>query len=288
MTEVSPLRRRMMDDMRIRNLSVATQRAYIHHVRRFSQYFGGRSPARLDFEDVRAFQVHMVGCGASFSHLNQAVCALRFFYGVTLGRTDLPERIAHAREPRKLPVVLSPEEVARFLQAVKGSRNRVALTCAYAVGLRAAEAASLKVTDIDASRGVIRIEHGKGGKDRYVMLPARLLVMLRAYWKEARPKHHWLFPRPDGTGPLDTALLHRACRAANAASGLGKRVTIHTLRHSFATHLMEAGTDTRVIQVLLGHGDPATTALYAQVAAGMIGATVSPLERLVLKVMPPG
>jgi integrase/recombinase XerD len=281
MTEVSPLRRRMMDDMRIRNLSVATQQAYIHHVRRFSQYFGGRSPSRLDLEDVRAFQVDMVERGASFSHLNQAVCALRFFYGVTLGCADLPERIAHAREPRKLPVVLSSEEVARFLGAVRGSRNRMALTCAYAVGLRAAEAASLKISDIDASRGVIRIEHGKGGKDRYVMLPPRLLAMLRAYWKEARPRS-WLFPRPDGTGPLDTALLHRACRAANVASGLDKRVTIHTLRHSFATHLMEAGTDTRVIQVLLGHADPSTTALYTRVATSTISGTVSPWDHLAL------
>jgi integrase/recombinase XerD len=286
MTEVSPLRRRMLEDMRIRNLSVATQQAYIHHVRRLSLHFGGRSPARLDLEDVRAFQVAMVARGASFSHLNQAVCALRFFYGVTLGRPELPERIAHAREPRKLPVVLSREEVARFLQAVGGSRNRTALTCAYAVGLRAAEVASLKTSDIDAGRGLIRIEHGKGGKDRYVMLPKRLLSMLRAYWKEARPKL-WLFPRPDETGPLDTALLHRACRTANAASGLGKRVTIHTLRHSFATHLMEAGTDTRVIQVLLGHADPATTALYTQVAANTISGTVSPLDRLPPKVAPP-
>ena len=249
MTEMSPLRRRMIEDMTVRNLSPATQRSYLHAVAKFSRYFG-RSPERLGLEDVRAFQVHLVSNGISWPGLNQTVCALRFFYGVTLGHGEIPERIPYAREPRKLPLVLSADEVVRFLEAVPSLKTRAALTTAYAAGLRASEAVGLKVADIDSGRMVIRVEHGKGGKDRYVMLSTQLLDILRTYWRLARPRH-WLFPGREESKPIDVQVLYSACRSACAAAGLAKRVTVHTLRHSFATHLLESGTDIRVIQVLL-------------------------------------
>jgi integrase/recombinase XerD len=185
MAELSPLRRRMIEDMTVRNLSPATQRSYIHAVAKFSRYFGC-SPARLGLEDTRV-QVQLVAQGISWPALNQMVCALRFFYGVTLGLETIPERIAYAREPRKLPVVLNADEVVRFLEAVPSLKTRAALTTAYAAGLRAAEAVSLKVADIDSGRMVIRIEQGKGGMDRTVMLSTQLLAILRTYWRLARP-----------------------------------------------------------------------------------------------------
>jgi len=278
MAEMSPLRRRMIEDMTVRNLSPATQQSYVHAVSKFSRYFG-RPPDRLGLEDVRAFQVHLVSTGISWPALNQTVCALRFFYGVTLGHGEIPERIPYAREPRKLPVVLSADEVVRFLEAVPSLKTRAALTTAYAAGLRASEAVELKVGDVDSGRMVIRIEHGKGGKDRYVMLSTQLLGILRTYWRLARPQR-WLFP-------IDVQVLHAACRSACAAAGLAKRVTVHTLRHSFATHLLEAGTDIRIIQVLLGHANLSSTARYTQVSNGLIRRTESPLDRLALEVVPP-
>jgi site-specific recombinase XerD len=280
MAEMSPLRRRMIEDMTVRNLSPATQRSYIHAVAKFSRHFG-RSPERLGLEDVRAFQVHLVANGISWPALNQTVCALRFFYGITLGHAEIPERITYARLPRTLPVVLSADEVVRFLEAVPSLKTRTALTTAYAAGLRASEAVSLKVGDIDSERGVIRVEHGKGGKDRYVMLSAQLLRILRVYWRLARPKE-WLFPGRDGAGPIDVQVLHSACRSARAAAGIDKRVTVHTLRHSFATHLLENGTDIRIIQVLLGHNNLSSTARYTKVSNGLIRRTESPLDRLIL------
>jgi site-specific recombinase XerD len=285
MAELSPLRRRMIEDMTVRNLSPATQRSYIHAVAKFSRYFGC-SPDGLDLEDVRTYQVQLVARGISWPALNQSVCALRFFYGVTLGRTELPERIPYAREPRKLPLVLSADEVVRFLEAVPGLKSRTALTTAYAAGLRASEAVRLKVGDIDSGRMMIRIEEGKGGKDRYAMLSPQLLTILRGYWRLVRP-HQWLFPGRDEDRPIDPQVLHAACRSAYKAAGLAKRVTVHTLRHSFATHLLEAGTDIRIIQVLLGHSNLSTTARYTRVASTTIRNTVSPLDRLRLEVVPP-
>jgi site-specific recombinase XerD len=285
MTEMSPLRRRMIEDMTVRNLSPATQRSYVHAVAKFGRFFG-RSPERLGLEEVRAFQVHLVAGGVSWPALNQTVCALRFLYGVTLKQADLPERIPYARTPRKLPVVLSADEVVAFLEAVPGLKARAALTTAYAAGLRASEAAGIKVANIDSSRMVIRVEHGKGGRDRYVMLSPQLLGILRSYWKLARPAH-WLFPGRDGEHPIGPTVLHAACRSACAAAGLSKRVTVHTLRHSFATHLLESGTDIRIIQALLGHSSLNTTARYTQVATSTIRATPSPLDRLHLEVTPP-
>ncbi|MGV4792547.1 tyrosine-type recombinase/integrase [Rhizobium sp. F40D2] len=285
MTEMSPLRRRMIDDMTIRNLSPATQRSYLHAVMKFSRYFG-RSPDRLGLEDVRAFQVHLVSSGLSWPALNQTVCALRFFFGVTLGHGEIPERIAYARTPAKLPTILNGDEIVRFLEAVPSLRTRTALTTAYAAGLRASEAVHLKVRNIDGERGIIRVEHGKGGKDRNVMLSAQLLAILRVYWRLARPEV-WLFPGRDETKPIDVQVLYSACRSACAAAGIDKRVTVHTLRHSFATHLLESGTDIRIIQVLLGHNNLSTTARYTKVSNTLIRSTTSPLDRLTLEVVPP-
>ena len=221
-----------------------------------------------------------------WASLNQTVAALRFFYGVTLGMAEIPERIAYAREPRRLPVVLSADEVVRFLEAVPSLKARAALTTAYAAGLRVSEVTGLRVADIDSGRMMIRIEHGKGGKERYVMLSAQLLAILRTYWRLARPEH-WLFPGRDATRPIEPTTLHAACRSARAAAGIGKKVTVHVLRHSFATHLLESGVDIRVIQVLLGHANLAATARYTHASQGLIGRTASPLEALKLEVVPP-
>jgi site-specific recombinase XerD len=225
--------------------------------------------------------------GIAWATLNQIVCALRFFYGVTLGRAEeVAEMIPYARAPRKLPVVLSGEEVARFLEAVPGLKSRVALTTAYAAGLRLSEVVTLKVGDIDSKRMVIRIERGKGGKQRQAMLSVQLLSILRSYWRLTRPRN-WLFSGRNRERPISPKMLSAACQAASEAAGLSKRVTVHTLRHSFATHLLESGTDLRIIQVLLGHNHLSTTALYTQVATSTIGKTTSPLDRLELRVIPP-
>ena len=285
MADISPLRRRMIEDMTIRNLSPATQQSYLYAVSKFSRHFA-RSPGRLGLEDVRAYQLHLISQQRSWSHINQAVCALRFFYGVTLGRSDAHEQIVAAREPRRLPVILSGEEVVRFLEAVPGLRNRVALTTAYGAGLRVGEVARLQTKAIDSGRMLIRIEQGKGGKDRYVMLSAQLLEILRTYWRLAKPGR-WLFPGQDAAEPVSIATLQEACRQAARQAELSKPVTVHTLRHSFATHLLEAGTDIRIIQVLLGHARMSTTALYTQVATHLIADTTSPLDRLNMTVTPP-
>jgi site-specific recombinase XerD len=286
MAEMSPLRRRMTEDMTIRNLSPATQRSYLHAVSRFSQYFG-HSPDRLGLEEVRAYQVHLASKGVAWGSLNQVVCALRFFYGVTLGEATIPERIAYAREPRKLPTVLSAGEVVRFLESVSSLKARVALTTAYAAGLRVSEVVALKVRDIDSGRMVLRIECGKGGKERYAMLSQTLLGILRAYWRLARPPLY-LFPGRTADKPVEANVLYAACRSATAAAGLDKRVSVHVLRHSFATHLLEQGANIRVIQVLLGHENLSTTARYTRVSTEVIADTASPLDKLSLSVTPPG
>jgi integrase/recombinase XerD len=251
MTErMSPLRRRMIEDMTVRNLSPTTRAVYVHNVKKFSQYFG-RSPDCLGLEDVRAYQVHLVSQGIAWATLNQVVSSLRFFFGITLGRKDLPERIAYARRPKTLPVILSPEEVATFLEAVPSRRDRVALTTAYATGLRASEVVGLRICDIDSARMVIHVANGKGGKQRYVMLSPKLLGILRAYWAIERPRP-WLFPGRGGDKPLDPSRLNAACAAAVAATGISKRATLHSLRHAFATHLIEQGVDVTIVQALLG------------------------------------
>jgi len=284
-TAVSPLRRRMIEDMTIRKMAPRTQEGYIRAVKNFSAFLGA-SPDTASFEDVRRYQLHLVSSGSGVPTINHGLTALRFFFAVTLGRSEITQRMAFVREPRKLPVVLSPEEVARFLQAAPSLKYRAALSVAYGAGLRANEVVSLKIGDIDSTRMVIRVEQGKGGKDRYVMLSAHLLELLRAWWKIARPQG-WLFPGQNPVNPLTTRQLNRACHAAAQAAGIDKRVSLHTLRHSFATHLIEQKVDIRVIQVLLGHKKLDTTALYSQVATKTIREVTSPLERLTMTVPPP-
>jgi len=274
-TAISPRRRRMIEDMTIRKLAPKTQASYIRVVRN-STAFLGRSPDQASAEDLRRYQLHLAARGVSVPSQNATVTALRFFFTVTLGRSRVTDRMPFVREPRRLPVVLSPEEVARLLDAAPGLKYQAALSVAYGAGLRAAEVVALKICDIDSDRMVIRVEQGKGRKDRYVMLSEHLLALLRAWWKAARPQG-WLFP---GQNPLTTRQLNRACHAAAEAAGIDKRVSLHTLRHSFATHLLEQKVDIRVIQVLLGHKKLDTTALYSQVATRTIRAVRSPLEQL--------
>jgi site-specific recombinase XerD len=225
--------------------------------------------------------------GVGVPTVNQTVSTLRFFFKVTLGRPDLVERTAFVREPRKLPVVLSPEEVARLLDAAPTLKYKAALSVAYGAGLRVSEVVALKVGDIDSKRMVIRVEQGKGRKDRYVMLSPHLLELLRAWWKLARPQG-WLFPGRNPVQPMTTRQLNRACHAAADMAEIGKPLSMHTLRHSFATHLLEQNIDIRVIQVLLGHAKLDTTALYTRVATKTIQQVMSPLDRITLtQVEPP-
>jgi integrase/recombinase XerD len=249
---MSPLRRRMIEDMTIRNLSPRTQEGYIRTMKSFAAFLG-RSPDTASFEDVRRFQLHLATNGIGVPTLNHTVSALRFFFKITLGRGDIEKHTQIAREPRKLPVVLSPEEVARLLEAAPGPglKYKAALSAAYACGLRVSEVVALKVSDIDSKRMLIRIEQGKGRKDRYVMLSPHLLELLRAWWKQAQPRG-WLFPGRDPVLPITTRQFTRACHEAAEAAGIKKRVSPHTLRHSFATHLLEQDVNIRVIQTLLG------------------------------------
>jgi site-specific recombinase XerD len=275
---MSPLRRRMIEDMTIRKFTPKTQHDYLQRVKNFTIHLG-RSPDTASCEDVRRYQLHLTASGVGVPTVNQTVSTLRFFFKVTLGRPDLVERTAFVREPRKLPVVLSPEEVARLLDAAPGPKYKAALSVAYGAGLRVSEVVALKIGDIDSKRMVIRVEQGKGRKDRYVMLSPHLLELLRAWWKAARPQG-WLFPGRDPVQP--TRQLNRACHAAAHMAGIGKTVSMHTLRHSFATHLLEQNIDIRVIQALLGHAKLDTTALYARVATKTIQQVMSPLDRITL------
>ena len=275
---MSPLRRRMIEDMTIRQFAPKTQHDYVRRVKNFAAFLG-RSPDTASFEDVRRYQLHLAASGVGVPTLNQNVATLRFFFKVTLGRSDIVNHTQFVREPRKLPVVLSPEEVARLLDAAPGLKYKAALSVAYGAGLRVSEVVALKVSDIDSERMVIRVEQGKGRKDRYVMLSPHLLELLRAWWKAARPQG-WLFPGQDRVNPLTTRQLNRACHAAAHMAELDKNVSLHTLRHSFATHLLEQNVDIRVIQVLLGHAKLDTTALYARVATKTIREIMSPLDRI--------
>ena len=282
---ISPLRRRMAGDMTVRGFTASTQRGYLAAVENFTAFLG-RSPDRSDAEDLRRYQLHMRSIGASATSMNAAVSALRFFFTVTLGRGDAQVGMTTVREPRRLPVVLSPEEVRRLLDAAPGLKYRAALSVAYGAGLRASEVVSLKLSDIDSERMVIRVEQGKGRKDRYAMLSEHLLHLLRTYWKASRPQG-WLFPGQNPVNPLTTRQLRRAFDGAKAAAGIDKPVSLHTLRHCFATHLLEQKVDIRVIQVLLGHKKLDTTARYSQVASTTLRAVKSPLEHLSPGPLPP-
>jgi site-specific recombinase XerD len=288
---ISPLRRRLIDDMTIRRLGPKTQHEYIRHVKSFAD-FVGFSPGRATAEDVHRYQLRLASIGTTVPTVNANASALRFFFKVTLKRSDLADEVVSAREPRRLPVVLSPEEVGRLLASATNIKHQALLSLTYATGLRASEVVSLKLTDIDRDRRVIRVEQGKGKKDRYVMLSPNLLELLRDWWRAARkkgwmyPGQPWLFPGHRGRH-MSARQLHRLVSTAAARAGITKRVGVHTLRHSFATHLLEQKTDIRVIQVLLGHKKLDTTALYTRVAIKAIGDVTSPLDLLLTEVSSP-
>jgi len=282
--DITPLRQRMIDDMRMRKLADKTQSGYIRVVRQFT-HFLGRSPDTATVEDLRRYQLHLVDHGISPVSLNAAITGLKFFFEVTLDQDDLMAKMQPVQVPRTLPVVLSRDEAARLIAAAPNLKHQTALSVAYGAGLRASEVVALKVGDIDSQRMTLRIEQGKGRKDRYAMLAPLLLERLRTWWRVARAQGKmleggWLFPGLNPIESLSTRQLNRAVHAAARAAGIDKRVSMHTLRHSFATHLLEQKVDIRVIQVLLGHKKLETTALYAQVATDLLREVISPLERL--------
>jgi site-specific recombinase XerD len=268
----------MIADMTVRNFVEKTRNDYIRQVKTFTAFLG-RSPDQAIPEDLRQFQLHQTRAGVRPPSINGSVSALRFFFTVTLDRPEMARHLTFVREPRKLPAVLSPEEVARLLEAAPGPKYKAALGAAYAAGLRVSEVVALKVSDIDSARLLLRIEQGKGRKDRFAMLSPQLLELLRDWYRIARPAV-WLFPGRDPMLPLTTRQLARTVQAAANMAKIKKRVTPHTLRHSFATHLLEQKTDVRLIQVLLGHAKLETTMLYTQVATNVIRAVMSPLDRL--------
>ena len=279
---VSPLRQRMLDDMRMRKLAPKTQSAYIRAVRKFNKFLG-HSPETATDEDLRRFQLDMVDNGTSPITLNATIVGLNFLFEVTLGRPEAMAKMQSVRVPQKLPVVLSKEEVTRLLGCVAHIKHQTALSVAYGTGLRVSEVVALKVPDIDSQRMTLRVEQGKGRKDRYVTLSPVLLERLRVWWRVARAQGvmldgGWLFPGMSPLQPLGTRQLNRAIHDAATMAKIDKRVSMHTLRHSFATHLLEQKVDIRVIQVLLGHQRLDTTAHYVQVATGLLREVISPLE----------
>lgn len=283
---MTPLRRRMLEDMGIRNLAENTQLSYLQQISAYARHFG-RSPEELGPEDVRTYQVHLVEVRKlSPGSVGIATSALRFLYKVTLKRDWAPEDIPMPKKPFRLPVILSREEVMRLLECVESLKHRTILTTAYAAGLRLSEATHLRITDLDSQRMVLRVEQGKARKDRYVMLSPRLLEALRSYWKVARPRT-WLFPGDLPDQPITKGAVEAACQKAHRASGITKPITPHSLRHAFATHLLEAGTDVRTIQLLLGHRSLATTSRYLKVATSTVCATASPFDWLPAPVVPP-
>ena len=275
---MTPLRQRMLDDLRMRNLSPRTHEAYIRAVAKFAQHFG-KSPDQLDRSHVRKYLLDLVQGGASWSLYNQVRCALHFFYRVTLGKDWPKEEIVCAKNPKRLPVILSRDEVRQFFAAISRIKTRAMLMTLYAAGLRVSELVNLKIRDIDSKRMLIRVQQGKGQKDRYVMLSAVLLGILRDYWKKHQPTS-WLFPGLDKNQPLDRRTVQIICGTVAQRARMQKHVSPHTLRHTFATHLLEAGTDIRTIQALLGHRSLRTTALYTYVSPERIVATRSPLDTL--------
>lgn len=274
----TPLRQRMIEDMTIRQFGSKTQHDYVRVVADFARFLG-RSPDQAEPEDLRRYQLRLAAEGASPAKMNAAVSALRFFFKVTLARQGFGERLATVRKEDRLPEVLSPEEVALLLHCAPSLKHKAALSVAYGCGLRVSEIVHLKVADIDSARMLVRVEQGKGRKDRYVMLSPELLELLRAWWRTARPQG-WLFPGRDAGQPITARQLNRALKTAAASAGLDKPVSMHTLRHCFATHLLERKTDVRVIQALLGHKKLDTTARYTRVAIKTLGAVQSPLTHL--------
>jgi integrase/recombinase XerD len=277
---MTELRQRMQEDMQLRNLSPATQRNYIHYVADFAKYFG-MSPEKLGLEAVREYELYLLNeRKLSPESINTFVSAVKFLYLVTLEMPWGNEVFPRVRRPSKLPVVLSQEELAVFFDYIPTLRYRAAFMVCYGAGLRISETVSLKVSDIDSKRMLIRVEQGKGKKDRHAMLSPQLLGLLRAWWLQCRSQG-WLFPSRDPLLPITARQLNRVCHMAAEAAGLGTWVSPHTLRHSFATHLLENSIDVRVIQVLLGHAKLETTARYTHVATNVLRAVTSPLDQLV-------
>jgi integrase/recombinase XerD len=279
---MTPLRQRMIDDLSVRNRSVRTIECYVEHVARFARYFG-RSPEQLGPEQIRQYLVYLVQeRKVSWSSFNQAVCALRFLYNVTLKRNYPREYIPFGKRPKRLPTVLSQEETVRFLECVENLKHRTLLTTLYACGLRLSEGRRLRPRDIDSARMLVHVRQGKGQKDRIVPLSPALLEQLRTWWRTARPPE-WLFPGQGGRGPLSDHTVQKVCQRAARQAGLTKRVSPHTLRHSYATHLLEAGVDLRTLQKLLGHACLSTTLIYTHVSQPRLLATPSPLDLLPLE-----
>jgi site-specific recombinase XerD len=277
---MTPLRQQMIDDMQLRNLAPATQRQYLHYVTGFANYYQA-SPSVLDLEAIRQYELYLLHeKKLSPESINTFVSAVKFLYLVTLEAPWGHEQFPRVRRPHKLPIVLSQDEVRQFFDQVPGLKYRAALMTCYGAGLRISEAVALTVSSIDSERMLIRVEQGKGGKDRYVMLSPRLLALLRTWYRVARPEY-WLFPSPRTGKHISAATLQEVCRDITRELGWSKRVTAHTLRHSFATHLLENGTDIRIIQVLLGHTRIDTTARYTAVSPQVVGTTLSPLDQLV-------
>jgi integrase/recombinase XerD len=277
---MTPLRQRMIEDMQIRNLSPHTQNSYVQQISLFARHFG-KSPIDLCPDDIRTYQVHLTNeKKLAPSSILIAVSAIRFLYKVTLKKGwAFEEVVPTCKKPQKLPTILSPEEVVQFLGAVQNIKHRTILTACYAAGLRISEAVRLKPTAIDSKRMVIRVEQGKCQKDRYVMLSPKLLDALRYYWQAVRPKE-WLFPGDHADQPITRSAVESACKPARKLAGIAKPVTPHLLRHAFAVHLLESGTDVRTIQLLLGHRSLATTARYLRIATNKVCSTSSPLDLL--------
>jgi integrase/recombinase XerD len=277
---MTPLRQRMTEDMQVRNLAVNTQTCYVQQVSLFARHFD-KSPEQLGPEDIRAYQVYLTNeKKLAPGSVLIAVAALRFLYKVSLKKDwSFEDVIPAPKKPQKLPVVLSPEEVLHFLSCVGSIKHRAILTTCYAAGLRISEAICLKPTDIDSQRMVIRVEQGKGQKDRYVMLSPRLLETLRSYFRAVRPQG-WLFQGDVIGQPINRSSVELACQKARRLSGIRKPITPHSLRHGFAVHLLESGTDVRTIQLLLGHRSLATTARYLRIATSKVCSTSSPLDLL--------
>lgn len=277
---MTPLRQRFVEDLRLRNYSPRTIQAYVAGVARFAKHFG-RSPDLLGAEEVRTFQLVLLQQKASWSKFNQTVCALRFFYGTTLGRAEQLPMIAYGKRPQKLPCVLSPEEVARLFEAANVGRDRVLLQTTYACGLRLGEVLELQAADIDSARMVIHVRQGKGSKDRLVPLSRKLLEELRDYWRRYRPVR-WLFANPARQRALSHGAVQRLMQRTVRRAGINKAASMHTLRHSFATHMLEAGVDPMTLQKLLGHRQLSTTALYLHLRSDRLHRLPSLLELLAL------
>ena len=277
---MTPIRQRMTEDMQVRNLALNTQMSYVQQVSLFARHFN-KSPDQLGPEDIRAYQVYLTKeKKLAPGSILIAVAALRFLYKVSLKKDWTFEDVIPApKKPQKLPVVLSPEEVLQFLECVGSTKHRAILTTCYAAGLRISEAVRLKPTDVDSQRMVIRVDQGKGRKDRYVMLSPKLLDTLRSYWRAVQPKG-WLFDGDVPGQPISTSAVELACQKARRLSGIGKPITPHSMRHAFAVHWLESGTDVRTIQLLLGHRSLATTARYLRIATSKVCSTSSPLDLL--------